>query len=52
MTELAECDGLENRCARKGTGGSNPPLSANKKTSIYEVFLLVIGMRTLSKEYY
>ena len=25
---MVECGGLENRCRRKVTGGSNPPLSA------------------------
>ena len=29
----AECAGLENRCTRKGTGGSNPPLSAHQLRS-------------------
>ena len=24
---MVECGGLENRCRRKATGGSNPPLS-------------------------
>ena len=28
LAELVECGGLENRCRRKMTGGSNPPLSA------------------------
>ena len=27
LAELVECGGLENRCRRKMTGGSNPPLS-------------------------
>ena len=30
---VVELDGLENRCARKGTEGSNPSLSATKKGS-------------------
>ena len=29
---MAEGDGLENRCARKGTGGSNPSPSASDDT--------------------
>ena len=29
LAELVECGGLENRCRRKMTGGSNPPLSAS-----------------------
>ena len=30
---VVECGGLENRCGGDSTGGSNPPLSAIKKTS-------------------
>ena len=29
---VVECGGLENRCRRKATGGSNPPLSAMLST--------------------
>lgn len=45
MTELADCGGLENRCARKGTQGSNPCLSAKRKRrSLCErLFLLMCG---------
>lgn len=30
---MVECGGLENRCTRKGTEGSNPSLSARKSKS-------------------
>ena len=35
---MVETDGLENRCARKGTGGSNPSSSVfcSMKTTTYE----------------
>jgi hypothetical protein len=36
---VAEGGGLENHCARKGTGGSNP--SSSVESSVYRGFILV-----------
>ncbi len=42
---MAECAGLENRCVRKGTEGSNPSLSADFCSVLCVQVALIAGER-------
>ena len=49
---MVECGGLENRCARKGTVGSNPILSAMYFWKLFWLFLATrktLGFLRLSR---
>lgn len=46
---MDESGSLENCRVRKGSGGSNPSPTADKKTSIAEVLFYFISIRTYSK---
>ena len=43
LAELVECGGLENRCRRKTTGGSNPPLSVLILRQMKNFRIITIG---------